>query len=74
MNRWSSCDFFCFDLCTRRPDFLEAKNGNRQWENLEKKRNKKKHKESKKRTTTSVTLLCSLKTFFAVVTFWSKVF
>ena len=66
--------FFVSIFARDSPIFLEAKNGNRQWENLEKKRNKKKHKESKKRTTTSVTLLCSLKTFFAVVTFWGKVF
>lgn len=42
-----------------------------------KSREEKKQKETQrkqKRTTTSVTLLCSLKTFFAVVTFWGKVF
>lgn len=37
----------CFDLYARLRELLEAKNGSRQWGNLENKRMKKKMKESK---------------------------
>ena len=58
-----------FDLYARLPDILELKNGSRQWQNVEIKAEKNKNKGKRKASTSSVTLLCCLKsTFFTVFT------
>ena len=61
----------CFDFCTQQPNFLEAINGSRQWENFQNLLLKQITNFLEKTVTSSVTLFSYLKklTFLTVTIF-----